>query len=259
MNQLPAWWPSDKPWIIADCLDLMRKMPDKCVDLVLTDPPYNWSHKNVIDRTNWSKKGLARKAPVDMNFGEWDYQTEKELTDFTNKWVKESLRILKPNGWLVSWYPKEEMLILKNAIKSSNGYWKGMAIWHKTNPVPNFRKRSFTSSIESFGYALKTKNNHFIFNFTTQKEMHNFFESSICMGNERTKHPTQKPLWITKELISILTNEGDIVFDCFLGSGTLIDACLNTNRIGLGCEINPDYEAIIRKRSMQNIAKLEMF
>lgn len=233
-----------------DCLNFLKNIPDNSIDLIVTDPPYNWSHKNKIDRIAFKKGSIKRRKSVDMDFGEWDYQNEKELEEFTNKWIKEAMRILKPTGSIYVFYSKEEIIFLKRAIEKNGGYWKSEIIWHKTNPTPNFRKRSYTSSIEAVGYAVKNKG-EFTFNFKTQKEMHNFLESGICQGKERTKHPTQKPLWIVKHFIEVSSNKKDVVLDCFLGSGTTAVACKGLGRDCLGCEISKEYYDISMERLKQ--------
>lgn len=234
----------------GDCLDVMKYIPDNSIDLIITDPPYNWSHKNKIDRIAFKKGSIKRRKAVDMDFGKWDYQSEEELEEFTNKWIKEAMRVLKPTGSIYVFYSKEEIIFLKRAIEKNNGYWKSEIIWHKTNPTPNFRKRSYTSSIEAIGYAVKNKG-EFVFNFKTQKEMHNFLQSGICQGKERTKHPTQKPLWIVKHFMEISSNERDIVLDCFAGSGTIGVACKQLNRNYIMIEKEKEYLDIIKNRVNQ--------
>jgi len=238
--------------ICGDCLEELKKLSDNSVDAIITDPPYNWSHKNKIDRIAFKKGSIKRRKSVDMDFGEWDYQTEKQLEEFTDKWIKECMRILKQTGSIYVFYSKEEIIFLKRAIEKYGGYWKSEIIWHKTNPTPNFRKRSYISSIEAIGFAVKEKGS-FKFNFKQQKEMHNFLESGICQGKERTKHPTQKPLWIIKKFIEISSEEGDIVLDCFIGSGTTAIACKQLKRKYIGFEINKEYVDIANKRLNQEV------
>lgn len=74
--------------------------------------------------------------------------------------------------------------------------------------------------------------------------MHNFIQSPICMGNERLKnpfHPTQKPIKVLEHIIKIASNEGDIVFDPFMGVGSSGIAALNLNRKFIGFELEQDY------------------
>jgi hypothetical protein len=91
-------------------------------------------------------------------------------------------------------------------------------------------------------------------NFTTQNEMHNFIETPICMGKERIKepkHPTQKPLAVLEHIITIASNEGDIVFDPFMGVGSTGHAALNLSRKFIGMEIDPVYYQASIKRIEQ--------
>jgi site-specific DNA-methyltransferase (adenine-specific)/modification methylase len=88
-------------------------------------------------------------------------------------------------------------------------------------------------------------------NFINQREMHNFIESPICMGRERTKnpvHPTQKPVKVLKHIIRIASNPGDLVFDPFMGVGSTGVAATVLRRRFLGIEIDKGYFAAAQKR-----------
>ena len=88
-------------------------------------------------------------------------------------------------------------------------------------------------------------------NFTTQNEMHNFFESPICMRPERLsepKHPTQKPVKLLKHIIGIASNKGDVIFDPFMGVGSTGVAALELDRKFGGCEIDYSYYSASEKR-----------
>ena len=82
--------------------------------------------------------------------------------------------------------------------------------------------------------------------------MHNFMESPICMGRERTKHPTQKPKKILSHLINIFTNKGDWILDCFAGSGTLAEAANDLDRNSINIENDKEYFKILTQR-LKNI------
>ncbi len=79
-------------------------------------------------------------------------------------------------------------------------------------------------------------------------EIHNFIEAPICMGKERTIHRTQKPLKVCIPYIEISSNEGDLVLDPFMGSGTTAVACKMLKRNFIGFEINPLYCEIANQR-----------
>ena len=83
-----------------------------------------------------------------------------------------------------------------------------------------------------------------VWNFGKQNEMHNFFESPICMGPERLKkpkHPTQKPVKLLKHLINIATNKGEVVLDPFMGVGSTGVASIEIERKFIGIEIEKEY------------------
>jgi len=88
-------------------------------------------------------------------------------------------------------------------------------------------------------------------NFGEQNEMHNFFESPICMRPERLqdpKHPTQKPIKLLKHIIQMATNEGDVIFDPFMGVGSTGVASLQLNRKFIGIELDKTYFEASKKR-----------
>ena len=88
-------------------------------------------------------------------------------------------------------------------------------------------------------------------NFSKQNEMHNFFESPICIQPERLKepkHPTQKPVKLLEHFISISSDEGDIIYDPFMGVGSTGVASLNLKRKFIGCEIDKTYYEATKKR-----------
>jgi DNA modification methylase len=119
---------------------------------------------------------------------------------------------------------------------------------HNTNPPPKLRRAGFLNSCELIICAW---NKGHTWNFTTQKEMHNFIETPICMGKERVKnpvHPTQKPLKVLSPFIKLATNPGDLVLDPFMGVGSTGVAALQLNRRFMGIEIDPAYFETAKKR-----------
>ena len=93
-------------------------------------------------------------------------------------------------------------------------------------------------------------------NFGKQNEMHNFFESPICMKSERLqnpKHPTQKPIKLLKHLIQIATNENDVIFDPFMGVGSTGVASLQLKRKFIGIEIDEIYFQAAKKRIIDEV------
>ena len=132
---------------------------------------------------------------------------------------------------------------------SNMGYKvKNLFIWNKTNPVPSFLKVNFLSGVELATWCVKDTKEKTTFNFTSQKEMCNYINHPITCGNERTAHPTQKPIKIIRHLIEILSNPNDLVLDIFAGSSTTAIACEEVNRRWICIEKEKDYFEMSKNR-----------
>ena len=131
--------------------------------------------------------------------------------------------------------------------------------WRKTNPMPNITKRMLTYSTEFIVWFSKSKK--WTFNYQKMKkynfgkQLRDVWDFPSCQGEERIKggdgraaHPTQKPLKLFERLIEMTTNEGDIVLDPFMGSGTTAVACEKIKRKWIGFENNKYYIEISDKR-----------
>ena len=223
-----------------DCFNALKKIPDNSIDLILTDPPYNiapYSTGNI--KFDW-------RSDINNDVAEWDLEPLKP--EFL---IDEFKRILKPKGNIFIFCSYNIIGDYHKVFDPEFDTFQFM-VWHKTNPVPNFRKSSFLNSCE---LIVSCWNKGHTWNFTTQKEMHNFVESGICMGSERIKdengknlHPTQKPLAVLEKIIKIASNEGDVVLDCFNGVGSTGEAALKLKRKYIGIELEKEYfEATIKR------------
>ena len=224
----------------ADCFDILKDMPDKSIDLIITDPPYNISRQR-----KFTMKG---KTPINLDFGEWDkWETQEEYLDWCKLWLAECHRVLKDTGNILVWHDKVMPI---GYIMSKVGYkFKNLFSWNKTNPIPSFMKINFLSGFELATWCIKKDLQvKATFNFKMQKEMRNYIEHPITCGNERTAHPTQKPVKIIKHLIEILSNPNDLVLDIFAGSSTTAVACEELNRQWICVEKEKDYYEISKKR-----------
>lgn len=225
--------------IHGDCIEEMKKLPDECIDLVLTDPPYNISQKNKIHRDSRTGKEMD----INLDFGKWDY-------DFNPiNFLKESKRVLKNNGSIIVWTSEQLHGFYRNWFEK-NMCPKQLLVWVKSNPLPQFRLVGYKQATELAFWALKNKNtqDNPNFNFLTQKEMKNVFFHPIVSGKERMAHPTQKPLKIFKKLVKIHSQKGGIVLDPFLGSGTTAVACEILQRKYIGIEKEEKYVKMTRER-----------
>lgn len=223
-----------------DCLSVLKKIPDNSIDLILTDPPYN------IAKYSTGNLKFDWRSDINNDLAEWDL-IELKPEDL----VKEFKRILSPKGNIFIFCSYNIIGEYHKAFDPEFDTFQFM-VWHKKNPVPNFRKSSFLNSCE---LIVSCWNKGHTWNFTNQSDMHNFIESGICMGKERIKdnygknlHPTQKPLSVLEKIIKIASNENDIVLDCFNGVGSTGEAALKNNRKYIGIEIDKTYMEATEKR-----------
>ena len=142
------------------------------------------------------------------------------------------------------------------------GYWiLNDVIWHKTNPMPNFRGTRFQNATETLIWAKKsveqkkyTFNYHAMKHLNDEKQMQNVWHIPLCTGPERIKlngkkaHSTQKPEALLYRVILASSNPGDLVLDPFFGSGTTGAVAKKLKRNYIGIELEPAYIDIARKR-----------
>lgn len=233
--------------LLGDSRDHIEKIPDNSIDLILTDPPYNlgkYSTGNI--NPEWRKE-------INNDIAEWD-----TVTFDPSEWLQPFKRILKPKGNIFAFTSYNLIGKWHEAFDPKFDVFQFM-VWHKTNPTPKIHKVSFLNSCE---LIVCVWNKGHTWNFSRQNEMHNFIESSICMGQERLKnpkHPTQKPVEVLQKIVKIASNKGDIVFDPFMGVGSTGIAALRLDRRFLGVEIEEKYFMAAEKRIERLMAQERMF
>lgn len=127
-------------------------------------------------------------------------------------------------------------------------YYKTTGIWHKTNPMPRNMNLHFVNSNECWIYfTYKTKTRTFN---NKGKLVLDYIETSVTTAREKIlgKHPTQKPIILFEHFIRLLSNEGDLVVDPFLGSGSSAIASYRLNRNFIGVELEEKYAKLANMR-----------
>lgn len=224
----------------ADCYKALQGIPDKSVDLILTDPPYNLSPYSTGNiKLSWRKD-------INNDLAEWD----NTLFD-PKRLVDEFTRILKPAGNIFA-FTSYNLLGRWHEVFDPVFDTFQFMVWHKTNPPPKIRKAGFLNSCE---LVVCMWNKGHTWNFGNQRDMHNFIETPICMGVERIKqphHPTQKPLKVLRHIIKLASKRGDLILDPFMGVGSTGVAAVELDRKFLGIEIEKNYCDAARSR-MQKV------
>lgn len=211
----------------GDCLELMKNIPDGSVDLVLTDPPYGMDFQSHFRKEMYSKIG-----------------NDKAL-DWLESYVDECFRILKDNTavyFFCSWHNVD---IFKQAIEKKFKI-KNILIWEKNNTSMGDLKGSYAPKYEMIIFAHKGR-----------KLLNGFRYADVIKANRTGNkvHPTEKPVDLLELFIKNSSDEGAVVFDGFMGSGSCGVACINTNRNFIGIELDKGYFDIAKKRikEAQNI------
>lgn len=222
--------------INSDCISAMKRMNEGVIDLILTDPPYNLGKfmKNRATNLGQMRSNFFGAAGWDdLEFPDW----EKSMDCF----FEEAARVTIPGGSIIVFMSIIKVeTIIRLAVKHGF-YYKTTGIWHKLNPMPRNMNLHFINSTETWIYFVYKKHTGTFNN--KGKAIHDFFETSVTPAGERRygKHPTQKPVSLLEKMILLLSNENEVVFDPFMGSGSTGVAAIKNNRIFIGSEINPEY------------------
>jgi len=202
----------------ADCLEFMKEIPDKSVDLVLTDPPYG---------TKTNQRG--------------DSFMIGEFSNILPLVLPEIYRVLKPNGafyCFTSWTQMSEWLLrFQQYFKLQN-----LLIWDKKRHSGCYSPSSWQFTWEGIFFGIKGKRK-------IRK-----YQKDVLISEEKGKRiAMQKPVDIVKKLIEASSDEGMVILDPFIGSGTTAVACKQLKRNFIGIEISPEYCKIANERLRQEV------
>ncbi|MBS3648233.1 site-specific DNA-methyltransferase [Pseudaminobacter sp. 19-2017] len=243
---------SEAPWlnsiIKGDCIAALERLPEKSVDAIFADPPYNLQLNGDLRRPDQSM--------VDAVDDHWDqFESFSAYDAFTRAWLLAARRVLKPNGtiWVIGSYHN---IFRVGAAMQDLGYWiLNDIVWRKTNPMPNFRGRRFQNAHETLIWASRNANaKGYTFNYENLKaanddvQMRSDWLFPICTGGERLKddagnkvHPTQKPEALLARVMLASTRPGDVILDPFFGSGTTGAVAKRLGRNFVGIEREQAY------------------
>jgi len=243
--------------LLGDCVEQLKTLPDKSVDLVFADPPYNLQLGGDLLRPDNSK--------VDAVDDDWDrFDSFATYDAFTRAWMGECRRVLKDDGalWVIGSYHN---IFRVGAILQDLRYWiLNDVVWRKSNPMPNFKGTRFTNAHETLIWAAKSQQSRYTFNYDAMKmanedlQMRSDWTFPLCTGDERLKdasgakaHPTQKPEALLHRVLLASTKPGDIVLDPFFGTGTTGAAAKRLGRRYIGLERDKVYAALAKARIAQ--------
>ena len=217
----------------GDVIDELSVISDNYFDMAVIDPPYlmnkttgGISKTGFVDKWQGNLKGADKKASIqnDIKFEEW---------------LPEVYRVMKENSHCYIWTNDKNLADLQRASEKVGFRLHNILIWKKNNCTPN---RWYMKNCEFILFLYKGKAKP-IKNMGSSQ----FFEHKNKNGKDKF-HPTEKPVDLIKELIVNSSDEGDLVLDCFMGSGSTGVACIETNRKFYGVEIDKKYYNIAIER-----------
>ncbi len=264
------------------CHPRMEELPDASVDMIFTDPPYfQYRAQNVKGLKN--HKDVVTEFDFDGFRSEKAYLSF--LQDVLNEayrvarpgasgylfcaddFVSYLNRIIETAGFkvrkVIHWHKTNPFPAISSRKMFANSmellihFSKGSpAVWNHrpVNEMHNFLNTAVTKTdienlIEKYRGAEKIGELlELLKNALREDFLDNLIENPICMGKERTRHKTQKPLKVCIPFIEISSNPGDLILDPFMGAGTTAIAALHTGRRFVGYEIDKDYCHLIEKR-----------
>ena len=215
-----------------DCLKVLPTIPDKSIDLILTDPPYKMTSRGNTGTTGGMlTKNINKKGKVfnnnDINISEW---------------LPECFRILKESSHIYIMTNHINLHEYLNTIKNVGFHFIKSLIWDKGNKIMS------PYYMSQFEYILFCRKG-------SAKKINNCGTSDIInIPNKKEKkdgknlHDTEKPIELMRILIENSTNENDVVLDPFMGIGSTIIASKYSNRKFIGIEIDNEYFKIAINR-----------
>ena len=229
--------------ICGDCLEVMPLLPDKSIDMILCDLPYGttackWD--TVIPfKPLWEQyERIIKDNGAIVLFGSQPFTSALVMSNlklFRYEWIWQ--KTLATNFMLVKKQPAKKHENILVFYKKQPTYNPQMEIGKPYKDKPRKRTVGIHGNAETIKEAINNEGTR--------------YPSSVLLfsnGNNGNVHPTQKPVALFEYLIKTYTNEGEIVLDNCIGSGTTAIAALNTGRFFIGIEKEEKYVEIARKR-----------
>lgn len=222
--------------ILGDSYEVLKKLKDKTIDLIVIDPPYDIEATNGGGSINKIKKlNRSLNDLVEANITE-GYDIEKYGEEF--------MRIMKePNIYI--WCNKKQIPDYFNFYVNKYKCTFDILVWQKVNALPTYSNK-YLSDCEYLLYFRKGKGKCFPQSYEDAKTI---YQAPINIKDKKLYgHPTIKPLDLTEKIIRNSSKEGQMVLDPFMSSGTTGVACKRLNRNFIGIEISEKYYEVAKKR-----------
>ena len=217
-----------------DCMEGLKLIDDNSIDLVIIDPPYLLNINNVKNLSNMNRYAndlLNLKDGFDL----------KVLDLLIQKMKKINIYI---------YCSKRQVKDLLNYFSNKNCNHE-ILTWHKQNPSPIINNNYLPDT--EYILFFREKGVKLYGNYHTKRKYYISLTNKV--DKQKYKHPTIKPLELIEYHIENSSKEGDLILDCFAGSGTTLVGAINKNRRYIGFEIDKNYYEIAKKRIEEAVLK----
>lgn len=220
--------------IHGDCLKEMKKMEDKSIDLIVTDPPFDNSLScsmgaGMAKYRSYMKRIYDEFASFDFNVLE---ETRRLMKTYNSYWFF-NIKQLFPYGDFIKKYNYNYLILC----------------WHKKNPTPLLNNNYLPDT--EYVFFIRESGAHFKATYETAKR---YVETNVWKNHY--DHPSAKPSNILRNYILNSSKEGDTILDPFMGTGTTGSICKELNRKFIGIEINKKYFNMAEKRIFNTMRNL---
>jgi DNA modification methylase len=229
----------------GDCVEWLRGLPDKSADHTITDPPYEAEAHTKQRRTlgGVSGRGAARGVTRVIQSAPLDFAAitpaEREAVS------REIVRVTR--GWALVFCQTEGVTLWRDALVAAGGKYRRACVWVKPNAQPQMSGDRPAQGYEMLCLAWCGAGRSRWHGGGARGVFVHPMDSGYLTG-KRAGHPTEKPLPLMSELVSLFTDPGDLVLDPYAGSGTTGVACMRLGRRFAGAERDDRYHALAKER-----------
>lgn len=253
-------------FIVGDCFEKMKDIPDKSIDMILTDPPYG------LTKNSWDKE-----IPLDLLWNEYNriIKDTGVIAIFSNQPFTSKLILSNEKNFKYTLvWEKNKFSDFLNAKKKILKIHEDICVFYKKTPSTYNPQFSYKEPYKKVNHSAKINTNAQIPCPTTNQTNYNEYSeqpvieskdgrrypTSVLKFNrvERPNHPTQKPVPLLEYLIKTFTNENDLVLDTFAGVGSTFFACQNTSRKCICIELMEKYVELFNTQIQIQIQKNEI-
>jgi modification methylase len=221
----------------GDCFQKLKELGDNTIDLVVTSPPYNKNY--------WLRNRNQKGKRIITYDSITDSLTPTEYIKQQTEVLNELVRVIKPTGSI--FYNHIDIFHKHNTIHPSYVYnfnVKQVIVWDRGN-TPKLDKSYFLPTTEWLFWIKKDWNSIPYFDKSKCEHKKNIWRINKEKGNP---HPAAFPIELVDNIVKSCSEEGSVVLDCYMGSGTTAVSCKKLNRNFIGIEISKDYIEMTNKR-----------